>query len=319
MQILTTISVNEFNINVPLVVVLGNFDGVHIAHQRIIQQAVDYAKYKGFKAAVMTFEPHPRMFFEREAENFRLTSYKEKREIFQKLGVDFLFEVPFVKEIADLPAVEFIQNILDQFNIKAIITGYNFHFGKDRSGNCDTLAEFAQKYEFEYSCVEPQYLDGVLISSSTIRQALREGKPEEAQKLLGRCFSLQGEVVHGRALGRTIGFPTANLLPQEYLLPKFGVYAAKSKIEGEDIWRDTIVNIGKRPTVQGIRTFIEAHLIDWQGDLYGKDLNVALLEFIRAEMKFDDIKILQNQIQKDMIQARKLLKTITNFNQEADN
>ncbi len=315
MQILTTISKDAVKIDAPLVVVLGNFDGIHIAHQRIIQNAVDYAKYKGCKAAVMTFEPHPKMYFDRAAENFRLTSYKEKREIFQNLGVDLLFELPFVKEVADLSAVDFIQNILDQFDIKAIITGYDFHFGKGRMGSCDTLVELAQKYGFEYSCIEPQYLDKAIISSSSIRQALRDGQPEAAKALLGRYFSLQGEVVHGRALGRTIGFPTANLLPQEYLLPRFGVYAAKSKIEGEDIWRNTIVNIGKRPTVQGVRTFIEAHLIDWEGDLYGKDLMVGLLHFIRTEMKFDGIKSLQNQIQKDMIQARKILKNITDFNQ----
>ncbi len=316
MQIQTTMQLNDAAMHDNLVVVLGNFDGVHMAHQHIIKSAINYACKHDCKVAVVTFEPHPRSYFDRAAPAFRLTSYKEKRSLFEKLGVDILLELPFVKETAELSADAFIQKILcAQLNIKAIVTGYNFHFGHNRRGDSALLYALADKYGFDYLCVEAQHYGDDVISSSSIRKNLREGRPETAKEMLGRYFSIQGEVVHGRALGRTIGFPTANLLPQEYLLPKFGVYAAKSKIESEDIWRDTIVNIGKRPTVQGVRTFIEAHLIDWTGDLYGKNLNAALLSFLRAEMKFDDINALQSQIQKDMLNAQTILNNMKNFSQ----
>lgn len=304
MKIFTELKQDK-SLSQPIAVVLGNFDGVHLGHQKVIRQARKQADQKGLKLAVVTFEPHPRQYFLPHGKDFRLTNHRDKRNIMADLDVDFLFELPFNNRLAQMEPIEFVDEILyEKLKAKLVITGYNFHFGKNRKGDCEMLKDVSQKYGFSYICIPAVQYEGENISSSLIREKLEEGKIEYANQLLGRAFKLQGEVIHGRALGRTIGCRTANIIPKDYQLPHFGVYAGKARIEGEDIYRNAIVNIGHRPTVQGKRIQTEIHILDWDGDIYGKNLEIELYHFIRPETQFENIDILKDQIQRDIEEAR---------------
>ncbi|MFV0320887.1 MAG: bifunctional riboflavin kinase/FAD synthetase [Alphaproteobacteria bacterium] len=293
------------------VVALGNFDGVHKGHQAVIERAKILAKKLGAKTAVVTFEPHPKHYFNPDLPPFRLTPRKTKRFFINKLGVDAIFELEFNKNLAQTEAYDFVKDILvGKFNAAAVVTGYDFHFGKNRKGTPQFMATMAKEFGFDYICIDAiTDENGISWSASRIREALANGDINEAIEILGRPFMFQGEVIHGQALGRTIGFPTANVLPLEYLRPMKGVYAVKAKIIGEDdIWRDAIANIGNRPTVEGQHhTLIEVHLLNWDGDLYGKRLRTALLGFVRKEQKFDGIESLKQQIEKDVTVTKEIL------------
>lgn len=292
------------------VVALGNFDGVHKGHQAVIQRAKILAKKLGAKTAVVTFEPHPKRYFSPNLAPFRLTPRKTKRFFINQLGVDAIFELEFNTKLAQMEAHDFVKDIIvGQLNAVAVVTGYDFHFGKNRKGTPQSMAAMAKEFGFDYICIDAiTDENGVSWSASRIRQALANGDVDETIQILGRPFMFQGEVIHGQALGRTIGFPTANVLPSEYLRPMRGVYAVKAKIIGEDIWRDAIANIGNRPTVEGEHhTLIEVHLLDWEGDLYGKKLRTALLGFVRKEKKFDGIESLKQQIEKDVTVTKEIL------------
>lgn len=291
------------------VVALGNFDGVHKGHQVVITKAKELAGKLGCKVAVVTFEPHPQQLFHPDGEPFRLTPPKVKRLFIEKLGVDTLFEIEFTQEFAQMEAYDFVKDILvEKLNIAGVVTGYNFHFGHNRQGTPELMARLAEEFSFKFECLGAcKGDDGEVWSSSKVRELLGQGQVKKAGYILGHPFVLEGEVIHGRALGRTIGFPTANVLPLEYLRPMHGVYAVKAKICGEDIWRDAIANIGNRPTVSGVRVLIEVHLLDWSGDLYGQRLQTALLDFVRPEQKFENIDELKEQIQKDVAITKNIL------------
>ncbi len=308
MQIFTDLI--EYNsLDQKWVVALGNFDGVHKGHQAIIERGKQLAKELGAKMAVVTFEPHPKQYFDKDMRPFRLTPHKVKRFFLSKLNIDALFELNFDAQMAQMKAADFVEHILvKKLNIAAAITGYDFHFGQNRTGTPQKMAEFSQKFAFQYECIEALGgKNGLIWSASRIREALNEGDIKTATEILGRPFILEGEVIHGQALGRTIGFPTANILPEEFKRPMRGVYATKAKIIGENIWRDAITNIGCRPTVSGDHTLIEVHILNWNGDIYGQRLRVALLDFIRKEKKFDAIESLKTQIKKDVGLAKKII------------
>ncbi len=308
MQVFTDLSAYE-NKGQKWVVALGNFDGVHKGHQAIIARGKKIAQKRGAQMAVVTFEPHPKQYFDKNIRPFRLTPQKSKRFFLSKLGVDAVFELDFNKTIAQIKAEDFIKDILvEKLNITAAVTGYDFHFGENREGCPQKMEAFSLKYNFAYECVDALGDDdGLVWSASRIREALSKGDVKTATHILGRPYILEGEVIHGRALGRTIGFPTANILPEEYKRPMRGVYAVKAKIIKENIWRDAIANIGYRPTVDGDHTLIEVHLLDWSGDIYGQRLRIALLDFIRAEQKFDGIESLKSQINKDVHLAKNII------------
>lgn len=242
--------------------------------------------------------------------HFGLRREKQKEFFINKLGVDAIFELDFNSDFAQTEAYDFVKNILiEKLNAVAVVTGYDFHFGKNRQGTPKAMEAMAKEFGFDYICIDALTdNNGVSWSASRIRLALEHGDVDETTQILGRPFMFEGEVIHGKALGRTIGFPTANVLPLEYLRPMKGVYAVKAKIIGEDIWRDAIANIGNRPTVEGEHhTLIEVHLLDWDGDLYGKRLRTALLGFVRKEKKFDGIDSLKQQIEKDVTVTREIL------------
>jgi len=290
------------------VVALGNFDGVHRGHQVVIGAAQQRARALGVPCGVLTFEPHPRSIFVPDCEPFRLTPFRIKARLIEALGVDFVIMQHFDREFAGHGAQDFIDTVLVAgLGAKAVVVGYDFCFGKGRAGNVPMLK--AQD-AFETIAVAQQIdVDGHIFSSNLIRQSLQEGNPRHAALLLGRAWEIEGRVETGDKRGRTIGFPTANLHLADYLRPAIGVYAVRAGIDrGEEtVWHDGVANLGRRPTFDKSELLLEAHLFDFDGDLYGRHLRVQLHHFIRPERKFAGLDSLKAQIAADSQQARQLL------------
>lgn len=294
------------------VVALGNFDGVHRGHQIVLGAAGARAQALGVDLAVLTFEPHPRGFFAPDSPPFRLTPFRNKAHHLQALGVGSTVCLNFDTALAGLDAQTFIDRVLvEGLGVGTLVVGYDFKFGKGRGGDVEMLKADAR---FETVVVEPATSAGGTVYSSTkIRDHLREGAPGQAAALLGRPFEIEAEVTKGAQIGRTIGFPTANLDLGDYIRPAYGVYAVLAGVEtgrvGDTLWVDGIANLGKRPTVDGLTELFEVHLFDFDRDLYGSHMRVALIEFIRAERKFDGLEALKAQISKDCHAARVILDT----------
>ncbi|MBF0333619.1 MAG: bifunctional riboflavin kinase/FAD synthetase [Alphaproteobacteria bacterium] len=293
------------------VVALGNFDGVHIGHQAVIGTARRIAVDAGRPAGAMTFEPHPRLFFKPDQEPFRLTPFRIKARLIETTGADFLYMQHFDHEFASLAAPDFVERVLVQgLGVSHVVMGYDYNFGRGRSGDCTVMNDMAMRHGFQVTCVPPvRDPQGGVYSSTRVRQALVAGRPAEAATLLGRYWEIEGRVEHGDARGRQIGFPTANLHLGEYQRPAAGVYAVRAGIDqgGATIWHDGVANIGRRPTFGGDDVLLEAHLFDFEGDLYGRHLRVALIEFIRPEQTFAGLDELKAQIETDRDAAREIL------------
>lgn len=294
------------------VVVLGNFDGVHRGHQEVIGQAAEKADAAGAPLLVVTFEPHPRRYFAPNEPPFRLTDLRNKAHHLAALGVDALVVLSFNAELAGMTAEAFVDDILvSGLGAGHVVVGYDFCFGKGRTG---TPALIRDRGGIDVMTVDPRAThDGIIYSSTRIRDYLRRGNPGQAAALLGRPFEIEGRVEKGQQLGRTIGFPTANLDLGEYLRPAVGIYAVRCGVEAQDqstvTWYNGAGYYGNRPTVDGTGELFEAFLFDFQGDLYGRYLRVALIEFIRPDKKFDGLDDLQKQIQHDCAVARRILQT----------
>ncbi len=293
------------------VAAIGNFDGVHLGHQAVIAMARRRADALGCPLSVITFEPHPRSFFQPDLPPFRLTPRAAKARQLEALGIDCLFTLPFDGAMAALSAEEFVTRVLaDGLGIRHAIVGYNFAFGHGRRGNVETLTALAKENGFGVDPVSAvESADRKVYSSSLIRMMLGRAEPRQAAELLGREWEVEGRVQNGKRLGNTIGFPTANLVLGEYLRPALGVYAVRCGVEegGVTRWYDGAANYGKRPTVDGQGELLEAHLFDFAGDLYGRNLRVAFVERLRAEKKFDGLDALKAQIAEDCRAARVLL------------
>jgi len=293
------------------VIAIGNFDGVHRGHRAVIDEAGRIAKEKGAPWGVLTFEPHPRMMFTPEAPPFRLTPFVDKARIIEELGVDFMLVLHFDRALSQQPAGDFVAKVLvEGIQARHIVSGFDFVFGHQRQGTAQFLEAEGRKYGFGTTGAGKVVdEDGVVISSTRIRDYLAEGKPREAARLLGRPFEIAGRVSGGDQRGRTIGFPTANLMLAATTQPAFGVYAIRAGIETEEttVWHDGVANLGYRPTFGGTTPVLETHIFDFADDIYGKHLRVALIEFLRPERKFDGIAALTEQIRKDSDQARALL------------
>jgi riboflavin kinase/FMN adenylyltransferase len=293
------------------VVALGNFDGVHLGHQAVIRQAAEIAHSKKAPLAVLTFEPHPRSFIRPQDPPFRLTPFRIKTRHLQALGVDFVFELAFDAAMMARSAENFVSEILvGGLHIAHVVVGYDFCFGKGRAGNAALLTEFGGRHGFGVTSVAAAKSGaGPAYSSTLVREQLQAGDPKSAAATLGRPWEIEGRVEHGDARGRLLGFPTANIAIGEYMEPKLGVYAVMA-IDGDDEsagWIKGVANLGRRPTVGGTRVQLEAHLFDFSADLYGKHLRVALIDFIRPEMKFDGLDALKTQIAADSNTARNIL------------
>jgi riboflavin kinase / FMN adenylyltransferase len=310
----------------PTAIALGNFDGLHRGHQRVIQPILHPQSASSHHSTVVTFNPHPQEFFTGQPRAL-LTPLDEKVSQLRSLGVKQLVLLPFDRELAALTPQEFVWQILvQQLQVQCISVGQDFCFGRHRSGTASDLQLIAAQYNIPVTivplltCTENTNDGNLRISSSAIRQNLESGNILQANHLLGRPYQLRGTVVEGKQLGRTIGFPTANLqLPPEKFLPRQGVYAVSVFIEHETIDPEQapvssfpgVMNIGNRPTVNGTHPTIEVHLLDWSGDLYAKTLTVKLKHFLRPEQKFSDLDALKAQIQLDSMTAREMLKNGT--------
>ncbi|MBT7642464.1 MAG: bifunctional riboflavin kinase/FAD synthetase [Rhodobiaceae bacterium] len=296
------------------VLAIGNFDGVHLGHQQVIAQARATADRLGAPLGVMLFDPHPQQFFAPDAPPFRLTRLVTRAALLAQLGVDFTLALPFDAAMAACEAEDFIRDILcGQLGVKAVCVGYDFCFGKGRKGNFAMLETYGESLGFETHATSAvlQPDSTAPYSSSAIRNFLRDAEPEKAAELMGHAFAIEGEVQHGDQRGRTIGFATANMALEDYVLPKFGVYAVRAEVldggfAGQVL--DGVANLGMRPTVGTDKARLETHLFDFDGDIYDANLRVSLLHFIRPEQKFDGLEALTTQIAKDSDTAKKQLR-----------
>jgi riboflavin kinase / FMN adenylyltransferase len=298
-------------IEIPQILVIGKFDGVHIGHQAILDQAKTYLQ-PGMRLAVMCFEPHPSFVLTGDKSYAQLlTPRKEKMRTLSDYGVDALYIAPFDERFSSIEAEAFVRDYLSPLCLRRIVVGPDFRFGRGGRGDVDALTRLGQEMGIEVTVVSPVEENGVKVSSSQIRSHLGEGRVEAVEALLGRPYAVTGVVVHGDKRGRTIGFPTINLGDTaEYVRPKGGVYAVSVQISsangGKEHWFG-VMNAGYRPTVSGTDYRMEVHLLGFTGDLYGQECRVSLLQRIRDEQKFSSLDALKSQIEEDCRVARTLL------------
>lgn len=285
---------SELNQKQNLAIALGYFDGVHIGHRAVIKSAVDFAKKNNTKSAVITFSDHPYCYFKGVCPKYILTREEREKRI-ASLGIDYLYELNF-EDFALLTAKEYLNNILiNYFHPISISTGWNHNFGKNKSGNVNFLEEQAKNYNYKYFKIPPQKINNEIISSTKIRKLLSEGNIEKANLMLGQNFSIEGEIVKGNQIGRTIGFRTANLVyPPELIELPYGVYAV------DTTYGKGIANFGIRPTINGSHTSLEAHILNFEKDIYGEIINVNFNKMIRTEKKFPSLDALKTQINLDI-------------------
>ena len=288
---------------------LGNFDGVHRGHRQVIAEAAKAAAALKVPLGVVTFEPHPRRWFNPAAQPFRLMTLDQLGRVLADLGVDRLHVLPFEAELASLDDEAFARQVLSEgLGARHVAAGFDISFGKGRTGDPKSLRRYGERYGFGVSIAEPVAMPGGMkCSSSAVRQALRDGDPHAAARLLGRPFTIEGVVVHGDQLGRTIGFPTANISLEDYVRPAFGIYAARTRLaDGREV--AGVGYIGRRPTiVDGVDERLEVHLFDFDEDLYGQTLEVELTDLVRGDRKFDSMDAMIDQMQHDAARARALL------------
>jgi len=290
------------------ILTIGTFDGVHLGHQKIIQRLNRIKAEENGKTAILTFFPHPRRVLNRGNEIKMLTTIDEKIDLLDKLGLDFLIIEPFTKEFSDLPAREFVKDLLvDQLKIKILVIGYDHQFGKNREGDYEQMKEFGEEFGFRLEKIPVHDFENVAISSTKIRKALENGNIEKANQYLGYEYFLTGEVIKGQGLGKKMSYPTINIhISEDYkLIPKTGVYTVKTRIGKKTVFG--IMNIGFRPTVDGKYQTIEVHLLDFNADLYGENIRIRMLKRIREEKKFESLEALTKQIRKDEETAREWL------------
>ena len=291
------------------VVTSGTFDGVHLGHQKIIQRIREIARSIHGETVLITFWPHPRLVLYPTEHHLRLLStFEEKANLLRQFGIDHLVTIPFTQEFSQMTSEQFIRKVLvEKIHTKKLVIGYDHRFGKNREGSFDYLQEHSSEFGFELEEISRQDVEEIGVSSTKIRKALESGDIRTATNYLGRPYELNGLVVKGQQIGRSIGFPTANIhIPNDYkLIPHDGVYAVEVKVEG--VLYKAMLNIGNRPTVDGTRKTVEAHLFDFQGDLYNKLVTVSFKEFIREERKFENLEALKNQLVKDQKLAKSIL------------
>jgi riboflavin kinase/FMN adenylyltransferase len=303
-------SINDFVSDKKVVVTLGTFDGVHLGHQMIIRKIVDSAQRIGAESLVLTFFPHPRMVLKQDNSIQLLNTLEEKKELLEALNLDNLVVQKFDYEFSQLTAEEFVKQVLvEKFNICKIIIGYDHRFGKNRTADFKDLERFGKEYGFEVEEISAQEIDHVSISSTKIRTALEEGTIVLANEYLGYEYHFSGTIVHGKKLGRTLGFPTANFsITESYkLIPRYGVYVVKSQIDGE--WVKGMMSVGINPTFEGHPYSIEVNYLDWDGDLYDQELKVCILDRIRDEVKFESLEALVEQLKDDERYTREYFAT----------
>ncbi len=289
------------------IVALGNFDGFHLGHQAVVGRAVAGARAEGRPALVATFDPHPVRHFRPDAPPFRLTTLDQRQRLFAAAGVDAMVVFHFDGALARLSAERFIAERLHaDLQVAGVVTGEDFTFGTAKRGDVRLLAERGAAHGFVAETVGPVTLDGEPVSSTRIRDALRHGDPRAAARLLTRPFAVEGVVQHGDKLGRTIGYPTANIDMGKYLRPAYGIYAVTGRLADGRVLKGA-ANLGIRPTFDPPKELLEPYFFDFAGDLYGQPIEVALIDYLRPEAKFDSLDALTRQMERDCARARALL------------
>jgi riboflavin kinase/FMN adenylyltransferase len=300
--------INNFLIHSPTILTLGTFDGVHKGHQKILKKLNSEANKAKLKSIVLTFFPHPRIVLNPRSNLKLINTIKERSELLEKSGIDFLITHPFDKTFSELSPEKFVKNILvDKLKIKKILIGYDHKFGKNRTAGIEDLKKFGLKYDFDVIEISAKEQNKVTISSTKIRKSIENGDFNKAKSFLGYHFNIEGLVIKGNAIGRTSGFPTANLdVSEDYkLIPKRGVYLIFSLIENKKVFG--MMNIGIKPTLNNDRETIEVNFFDWEKDLYKKLIKVYVLDFIRDEQKFTSLIKLEEQIKLDKKTCLKLI------------
>jgi len=288
------------------IILIGNFDGVHLGHQKLFQLAQSYKKKYNLKIGVVNFDPMPKMFFNKKLKNFRLSNIDQKIKLLSNLKVDFVITKKFDKKFSKTKALNFIIQILNKkLNSKFIFVSNNFRFGYKREGNVKLLINYEKLFNYKVVKPEPLIRSRKIVSSSLIRNLLEKGFLDKANNLLNRNWTIQGIVEKGRQLGKKIGFPTCNIDIQDYVLARPGVYAVKVLRKNSNKYLKGIANLGYRPTFNQKKLLLEVHLFNFSGNLYNKLLSVEFLKFIRKEKKFKNVNQLKAQIKKDLNIAKK--------------
>ncbi|MGZ9734926.1 bifunctional riboflavin kinase/FAD synthetase [Flavobacterium sp. GNP002] len=293
-------SINDFSSTKKTILTLGTFDGVHIGHKKILKKITQNTENQKYESLVLTFFPHPRMVLQEHSDIKLLNTIDEKIDLLENIGIENLVIHPFDEAFSRLTAEEFVSDILvDRFHIQKIIIGHDHRFGRNRTANIDDLIAYGKEYGFEVEQISVQEINDISVSSTKIRSALLEGDMALANDYLGYDYFLTGSIVKGKQLGRTIGFPTANLKTEENykLIPQNGVYIVKSIIDGITVFG--MMNIGFNPTVDGQKQTIEIHYFDFNADLYNQKISVSILQRIRSEQKFESVEHLKEQLEKD--------------------
>ena len=301
---------NEFT---QCVVTLGNFDGVHLGHQQLINHLIEQGKKLNLPTVVMLFEPQPLEFFSKQNAPARLTSFKEKVQLIEKLGIDYIIAVPFTQTFANMSANAFIQDwLINKLSAKYIVIGDDFRFGHERKGDITFLQQYTHNNQFAVESMPTFVYDTLRVSSTAVREALFNSDFELARCLLGRDYAIQGRVVHGNALARQLGFPTANIHLNRKKPALQGVYFVKVKNCCSNQYYHGIANIGIRPTIEVKKAILEVNIFDFSGDIYGQYLDVTFVCKLRDEKKFDSLTDLKQQISQDVCTAKQISAKLTN-------
>lgn len=306
MQIIRNIP-NNITSKIPMAIAMGNFDGVHRGHQQLISSCISESKKNGWSSCVLTFEPHPNLVLSKDTNFKLLNTYQQKYQLIEKMGVDYLYLLDFNRELAAMDPRDFVQQYLvGALQLQKAFVGFDFTFGDRGKGTAEMLQVMGRQHGFDVSILAPVVINDQIVSSSIIREKYQEGRIEEVVQLLGYHPVIEGTVISGDKRGRKLGFPTANLaLPDYILLPAFGVYASFAKINGRQL--PAIINIGVKPTFGSDKPTIEAFIFDYEEDLYAQELQLTLVQRIRAEQKFPGPAELIKQIKADVAKARMIL------------
>ncbi len=297
---------NILNSHKRSIILIGNFDGIHLGHQKLFKLAKNYKKKLKLKIGVVTFEPMPKMYFNKKIKNFKISNINQKKKILKDLGVDFIITKKFDKKFSKIKSDLFIKEILHKkLNAKYIFISNNFRFGNNREGDAKKLIKYEKIHDYKIIKPKPLILRNKVISSTNIRNLLEKGELKKANNFLNRNWSIEGFVQRGRQQGKKIGFPTCNIDIKDYVVAKPGVYAVRVFVENETNSFKAIANLGYRPTFNQRKILLEVHIFNFSGNLYNKYLSVEFIKFIRKEKKFKNINQLKKQIQNDLKAAKK--------------
>lgn len=291
-------------------VTIGNFDGVHLGHREIFRRVREFARAQDGVSVVVTFSPHPLQVLSPDTGVKLITTPREKRALIEESGIDYLLEIPFDKAFASIPAREFVERVLlGAIGMESLVIGYDYAFGRGREGNVALLRELGARHGFRVEILEPIASGGLVYSSTAVRSMVQEGDVKGVVSVLGRHYEVTGTVVHGHRRGHDLGFPTANIETVKELIPAPGVYAVKVLVGGECL--DGACNIGNNPTFGNDSVSLEVHLLDFDGELYGRQVSLVFVERLRGETRFPDIEALKEAIAADVARCRSILKGVT--------